>query len=1485
MKRLLLVAAVMLLFGCLQPAVKLGCCMKINATMNETDPTKNTCVLYNITDFQTTDAFAASCGGSSNTQCTHGCNDTAGGCNVSVKVGSTYKNFMIPVCTLDDIQPCISGNCTAMVCGDFEFKPRVAPTLTATKTTDSEGKNTSASLNTGGGTPAGTSDKGGAMQFYNSQCRFLPMDAKLSRIMKNSKSQINVFRMGVGGSFDEFDQYRYFFPMSDKYCNLNSRGSIDRYMNYLTSDYSAYDAPVTAITSNCMNDSGVLPPFGFNESFTTRTSKFPTTAVFTYSTKIPDFSNYKRAYFARADYSGNAWFESSSVTGSYEHFYNATSGQYDSIYVPGPTAYSYNYGTEKVDTPNGIYKKVDNGFYRKYLSIAHADQMYGITGCGSSAATASSTRAPFECDVAANDCYSGSCNTQTYTRSVMLRNAADPLSAPEVVTDCNKMADENGQTKVICAPTTSVSVSCSAGVPPTYTYARVKAVAGRTDTYDSDVNAPFGNGIYGMGDLSEDNALDIFWGNLTVSHSINDMVGNPYPINGWSEYTITNYARTTFNEVTKKNCPDKYPGSEDDSNKTMCPLYMDESPLGPPVAGAVFFGKTGDTDVPLPSISGVSDGEKVVIGYSIASPDDFANMLVVKNCGMVEGTDYVKVRVDGMQGANWSALMTAFTPYFETRVKSLKSSMGDGCGSIVHWGSPNKLQAYDTVLSSVPWVVGYTKWMRRVYYEHGHSGDHDPEGYEKFSEYLVSESAQALRTKNIYDTAMLDTRGTSSCELRATTSHEAYDADKKKHIRYVYDIVFSRYVYLFKYAPNTFRIGNCAVDENTRLPVTKTFGWCEPCTTSTLAYQNVTAVQESYIPGHTGKVEANPATDVQTICTPKRVHEPINESNDWNARRWAVNASCFNKYISDVQDYNGRSFETGAPRTVPEATIMKERMGDYMKSGVMPVLDLSDASNWNISNNYTYGAQNYSEYDFKRLFGSMGATVVIVEHLRNRGDATFEKVDEMIERGATVKDYCFGCLTAFHVDTPLTAASFNSTVREVFLDPRAAYAIDMVTFDYPVSVHTGIATPGMLADDLAAYGEAALRAGNTPTMVVGLNVRCEDIRWTNNTLSDCAAAKNTSIYGVSATVGEDNTTATIAWRTNVSGTSILNYGANTSLGSAATGTDGTAHSITLTGLNSDTPYYYTVTSCQGIGNCTTAGQFAFTTNSSMVPGNYSYDDLFGAIVTKQDKLIKAGITGVIYSPARMLGEKSLPDPNGSWLARAIYNYYKDTAGTGLVDVNLSSGVGFKSAKFCGMQDAMYKMSTTAPTAVFSKTMSMGELNCTPCSSTDKILKNCGPPDGGTVPVCDNGQACGLGGLTASEAKCPDNSVTPDCALCNESTRQYNCTKTYANGTVTHLYGNLADVTSDLYMDILAGIPKPDKCCIRDQASGINYTYYKTAYGSPLNKPLVFPKSGANDTDCGFGASVGDMNKLTSFCSIQQTQIKDYDVTCRIVGRQ
>ena len=85
------------------------------------------------------------------------------------------------------------------------------------------------------------------------------------------------------------------------------------------------------------------------------------------------------------------------------------------------------------------------------------------------------------------------------------------------------------------------------------------------------------------------------------------------------------------------------------------------------------------------------------------------------------------------------------------------------------------------------------------------------------------------------------------------------------------------------------------------------------------------------------------------------------------------------------------------------------------------------------------------------------------------------------------------------------------------------------------------------------------------------------------------------ISSVTATDITD-TSATISWTTDESADSRVDYGLDSTYGSAVSdGSLVTSHSIALTGLDPSTEYHYKVTSADGSGNSASSADLTFTT--------------------------------------------------------------------------------------------------------------------------------------------------------------------------------------------------------------------------------------------------------------------------------------------------
>ena len=109
------------------------------------------------------------------------------------------------------------------------------------------------------------------------------------------------------------------------------------------------------------------------------------------------------------------------------------------------------------------------------------------------------------------------------------------------------------------------------------------------------------------------------------------------------------------------------------------------------------------------------------------------------------------------------------------------------------------------------------------------------------------------------------------------------------------------------------------------------------------------------------------------------------------------------------------------------------------------------------------------------------------------------------------------------------------------------------------------------------------------------------------------------ISNVQATVTDNS--ATITWVTNEPATSIIDYGIDTNFGlNASDNTLVLNHSLTLTGLAANTPYFYRLSSADANGNLTSGTALQFTTDTAIgsAPGlvaSWSLDEGSGNVAT------------------------------------------------------------------------------------------------------------------------------------------------------------------------------------------------------------------------------------------------------------------------------
>lgn len=178
----------------------------------------------------------------------------------------------------------------------------------------------------------------------------------------------------------------------------------------------------------------------------------------------------------------------------------------------------------------------------------------------------------------------------------------------------------------------------------------------------------------------------------------------------------------------------------------------------------------------------------------------------------------------------------------------------------------------------------------------------------------------------------------------------------------------------------------------------------------------------------------------------------------------------------------------------------------------------------------------------------------------------------------------------------LSGDYFAGTIDEVRVSSVVRYTGNFTVSPTPFVADT--ATRGLwhLDEGSGATAADASSYGNTGTLLGGA-------AWTTDTPVSAGGTAPPVISAVGAS-GITSTAATIAWTTDRSATSAVEYGQTTAYG-ASSGTDlalVTAHAVTLNGLTAGTTYHYRVISQDAGGNRATSGDFTFATASGGTGG-------------------------------------------------------------------------------------------------------------------------------------------------------------------------------------------------------------------------------------------------------------------------------------------
>ncbi len=1434
----LLIAAVLALsslYGCLETNKDFTCCLRHYA--NDTGK----CKMYNSTDPNNPLDLSAK---------TNWCNMTANVCNVTTKdqkvtgfwpniVLSPAEHSLIPICTELGPQQCIDPKCRVMVCGDFEFRPKVPPTV--------EDSQKAASKQSGSS----------AINLYHGQCQFLPMDYKLAGIMKNSQGYLSRFRIGLGTTFDEYAKYSAFFPISDKFCNINTLGTIDRFQNYLVPAQMKFD-PLTGINDSCVSDQDPAqapPPLklgnlnlgptnqpvtGYKMAGFIREVSFPVSDINTnyfmtpYSRPDPKFyaTELQKRYLDDA-YNYTMWVihvndklkDAKIPKASLSTDCSKCAGLCDQV----PACMDA--------TIYGERCKTDWANYDKYLEEKAAAEAEVTKALGERPKAA--PKALYECDPnRPSECLSSRCSTDDYNRVNLF------VSGQEVALPCTLSTVQAPNYDKMFEP------NLSAVLPQD----------GKT-VYDSDLGslmAPYDT--YDV--LRCEPTTDITFDTPGSSVATHHLAQASYKAAGSDQYTEGTAGDIVLFSYDKA----RYPADH---------IYLKY--------------KTDITNTPQDTIC--SSGEscagkyeadysntgKPVIGYTVMNGQDFPNTLFARLCQLNSSTDYevVKINNDTVCGEDTHAPLGSCMVAWETPGGSVGNSQKNcyhTMGCVAQGGGSDAVAFFFATGCAIQ----------------GQGSCNNPEISPNLADsyYGLSRTFGSGALYNGISTSWQDFPAEIRPQfLNDLQAMHARPDDKN-------DFQSNRYMCLSPEYPGQqtqadsspdcvadipnapkeivliHSLGACDYDlKPGTFPKLKEYGWCDSCTLASMAYQKVDRLDIPYIPlnevgyssttgnpkNYTYQFQKGPAVfdasqladsfNSSPICT----WQPVDDNNKLAFMR--CNTS------TDFKPYHKQDpGNIHAPQEEPEATYLKMQMARFQQSGAIPILDLSDDADW----------------------APIDATIYVDEsgfYDKCKSDNQ-ESASSFCSLGALQLQYKPACENDYPGDMAKVLQCMNDRCIEDQLKNACASVPDTQTVAKQVQEYmstrliynqgaTIVVVEGTNASEDAAVMQENIKTRNQiikkdcPRCLTAVRVMGYDNATFAASLS--RVFNGTNCFGIIGGIGAGTCNMLLAddplFGVDVV---IFDYGVQENKEAYKSSKTPDEKATAVIGDLQDRGFYI----LKNYNKPSIVFDFYVSqqdlAGSTSNPDGWSKDEvdaLFKKMIEREDDLVKAGVTGLFY--ARV---KSVPYPEAGKST--------DTDWTKLITPSDDS----VHRSMCSLSQAMLRMVAEKPLTLIERKSATPVVYCTDCSYSDLYSGTCSM-------TCGNGINCTAGpdATALSDLKCPDGGIPDPCRECNTTGKTFTCTIEYENGSIVKHDVDSKDISNDAYADVISGIAAPDKCCLSNE--GANYSFTQSSVTIGVNSPVVFSKSGDTNVDCAFPSASSLQNAgQGQFCNVK-TNTMNYRVSC------
>jgi hypothetical protein len=247
----------LILFGCLynpnQNVKSVGCCNQAELdfyTCKKGNLVENTKDLYNLIDCGEYNGIACKYFNSTSEEildankqtikkpnglpinpndCSKNCNFDQVNCTNQDDANTCYsltnKKITYPICVNNSALDCINNNCKVFACGEKSMTAKKVIGSFEIDKLKSTYENAKSSVFLG--------EKEGLV---GKVCELRYLNASTNRLLKNKNWLVNNLRLGILGSFSDYEVAKFYFPPSDNFCIENPDALVDRFTNYLTKD-------------------------------------------------------------------------------------------------------------------------------------------------------------------------------------------------------------------------------------------------------------------------------------------------------------------------------------------------------------------------------------------------------------------------------------------------------------------------------------------------------------------------------------------------------------------------------------------------------------------------------------------------------------------------------------------------------------------------------------------------------------------------------------------------------------------------------------------------------------------------------------------------------------------------------------------------------------------------------------------------------------------------------------------------------------------------------------------------------------------------------------------------------------------------------------------------------------------------------------------------------------------------------------------------